>query len=161
MRLTQVRRGFAFICLLLCTPVLILGCASGPKFVAPKLTLVTASMMSADVFAQQFRVRLHVDNPNDRELPIRSIEYKLFLEGDGFAEGTSEASFVVPANGEKEFDLTMQTNFVSSIGRLLSRMSGTNRSSVQYSLTGKVIIDKRFGPKLDFAETGTVDLGRK
>jgi LEA14-like dessication related protein len=160
MRFVYARSGFAFCCLALALLSLV-GCASGPKLVAPRLTLVSANMVSADVFAQQFRVRLHVENPNDRELPIKSIEYKLFLEGDGFADGTSEASFVVPANGEKEFDLTLETNFVSSIGRLLSRLAGTSRTTIEYSLTGSVVIDKTFSPKLNFAETGTVDLGRR
>ncbi len=79
-------------------------------------------MVSADVFSQQFRIRLHVQNPNDRALPVKGIEYELFLQGDSFAEGTSAAPFVVPALGEIEFDLTVSTNFVASVGRLLSKM---------------------------------------
>jgi len=137
------------------------GCATGSKLVAPRLTLVNASLVSADVFAQQFRVRLRVENPNARELPIKGIDYKLFLEGDGFAEGKTEAGFTVPANGDKEFDLTMQTNFVSSIGRLLSRLNGASGNTVRYTLVGNVIVDTMFSPKLAFTESGTVDLGRR
>jgi hypothetical protein len=77
---------------LLLLAVLLTACVTN-KLQAPHLSLVSASMLSADVFAQQFRVRVHVDNPNARELPIKSIDYKLFLEGDSFAEGASQAPY--------------------------------------------------------------------
>jgi LEA14-like dessication related protein len=143
--------------------VALLGACTGmsSKVQAPRLTIVSANMTSADIFTQQFRVRVHAENPNDSALPIKSIDYKLFLEGDSFAEGVSEAPFVVPAKGEKEFDLTMRTNFVSSIGRLLSRLNGTSSNVIQYAFAGTVVVDMRFSPKLKFAESGTVDLGRK
>jgi LEA14-like dessication related protein len=132
------------------------GCIS-PKIEAPRLTLVTIGMMSADIFNQQFRVRLHVQNPNDREIPVKGLDYKLFLEGDSFAEGMSSQPFVIPALGETEFDLTVRTNFVSSIGRLLSRLGGS-RKQVSYVLEGKVLTDLGMFSKIPFRESGTVDL---
>ncbi|MBC7984119.1 MAG: LEA type 2 family protein, partial [Candidatus Obscuribacterales bacterium] len=118
------------------------ACASfTSKLATPKLSLVTASMVSGDVFSQTFRVRIHVDNPNATALPIKQIEYELFLEGDSFAEGTAAAPFVVPALGSTEFDLTMRTNFVSSIARLLSRLNGSNKNTVQYGFIGKLTAD--------------------
>ena len=146
---------------LVCT-VFLGACASmGPKLQSPQISLVSATMTSADIFSQQFRVRVHVDNPNNRALPIKTIDYKLFLENDSFAEGVSEAPFVVPANGMQEFDLTLRTNFVSSIGRLLSRLNGTGSSVIQYKFAGHVVVDATFSPKLNFGASGTVDLGRK
>jgi len=143
----------------LCALVLLLaGCSAlGPKVEVPRLTLVRVAMTSADIFNQQFLVRLHVQNPNDRELPIKGIDYKLFLEGDSFAEGLSNKPFVVPALGETEFDMTVRTNFVSGVGRLLSRLNG--RDQVQYVLEGKVLTDLGMGTKIPFQETGTVSLG--
>jgi LEA14-like dessication related protein len=137
------------------------ACASWSKLQAPRLTIVSASMTSSDVFSQQFRVRVHVQNPNARELPIKRLEYKLFLEGDSFADGQSDAAFVVPANGETEFDLALNTNFVSSIGRLLSRLTGTDRRDIQYNFEGSVVVDLPFSPKIKFAERGIVNLPRR
>lgn len=128
----------------------------GPKLEAPRLTLVSVAMTSADIFNQQFLVRVHVQNPNDRELPVKGIDYKLFLEGDSFAEGLSNKSFVVPALGETEFDMTVRTNFVSGLGRLMSRLNG--REQVSYVVEGKVLADLGMVKKIPFQESGTVNL---
>ena len=114
------------------------------------------AMTSGDIFSQNFLVHLSVENPNDRELPIKGIEYKLFLQGDSFAEGTSARPFVVPALGETEFDLTVRTNFVSSVGRLLTRLNGKNK--VEYIMEGKVLLQSGLVRNIPFQESGTVDL---
>jgi LEA14-like dessication related protein len=134
------------------------GCSSlGPKLETPRLTIVRVAMTSADIFNQQFLVRLHVQNPNDRDLPVRGIDYKLFLQGDSFAEGVSSKPFVVPALGETEFDMTVRTNFVSGVGRLLTRLNGRNQ--VEYIFEGKVLTDLGMVKKIPFQESGTVSLG--
>jgi LEA14-like dessication related protein len=140
---------------------LLAGCTSLTKLQAPRLSIVSVGMKSADIFSQDFRIRLHVQNPNDRSLPVKSIEYELFLEGDSFAEGVSSDPFVVPALGETEFDTTVHTNFVSSIGRLLSRLNGTDATSVHYEFVGKVAIDLPFVRDIPFKDSGTVDFATK
>jgi LEA14-like dessication related protein len=149
---TYIRR-YAVIVLL----AILTGCSAlAPKLEAPRLTLVSAAMTSGDIFSQTFRLRMHVQNPNDRELPVRGIDYQLFLEGDSFAEGISDRPFVVPALGETEFDLIVRTNFVSSIGRLLSRLHG--KDEVEYVIEGKVLTDIGMFKKIPFQESGTVNL---
>lgn len=144
-------------CALLVLLVALSGCSAlAPKLETPRLMLVSAAMTSGDIFSQTFRVRMNVQNPNDRELPVRGIDYKLYLAGDSFAEGVSDRPFVVPALGETEFDLTVRTNFVSSIGRLLSRLNGKNK--VEYVIEGQVLTDIGLLKKIPFRESGVVDL---
>jgi LEA14-like dessication related protein len=152
-----IRRGMGMVFVLLCLQLA--GCSTmGPKLEAPRLSLVNVGMVSADIFSQQFRVRMHVQNPNDRAIPVKGIDYELFLQGDSFAEGVTSESFVVPALGESEFDMIVRTNFVSSIGRLLSRLSGSDANKVAYSITGKVMLDQSFVRNIPFHDEGTVDL---
>jgi LEA14-like dessication related protein len=127
-----------------------------PKLAVPKLALVTVAMTSADIFNQQFLVRVNVQNPNDRELPITGIDYKLFLEGDSFSEGVSNKPFTVPAQGDIDFDMVVRTNFVSGAARLMSRLNG--RDQVQYVVEGKILTDISMMKKIPFQETGTVNL---
>ena len=111
-----MKRSFGVV---VCALVLCLAACSTPKLAVPKLALVSVAMTSADIFNQQFMVRLNVENPNDTELRITGIDYKLFLEGDSFAEGLSNKPFTVPASGDTDFDMIVRTNFVSSAGRLV------------------------------------------
>lgn len=135
------------------------GCASlRPQIETPRLAIVHVAMTSGDIFSQQFLVRMHVQNPNDRELTIRGLDYQLFLEGDSFAEGVSNESFVLPPLGETEFEMTVRTNFVSGIGRLLSRLG--DRSQVNYVVEGKVFTDIAFLKRIPFRESGSVDLSK-
>lgn len=127
-----------------------------PEMEAPRLALIHVAMTSADIFNQQFLVRVNVQNPNKRDLKVTGLDYTLFLEGDGFAEGVLNKPFTIPAEGETDFDMTVRTNFVSGIGRLLSRLNG--RTQVNYSLEGKLLTDVRFLKKIPFRETGSVNL---
>lgn len=133
------------------------GCSAlAPKIAVPQLSVVQVAMTSADVFNQQFLVRVRVENPNDRELPVKKIDYELFLEGDSFAEGTNAKPFVVPALGETDFDMMVRTNFVSGLGRLVSRLQG--RTQVNYVFEGKVYADVGMVKKIPFQQSGTVNL---
>ncbi len=137
--------------------VTVSGCSAlRPELEAPRLAIVHVAMTSADIFNQQFRLRVNAQNPNKRELKIKGLDYTLFLEGDGFAEGMLNKPFVIPASGETDFDMTVRTNFVSGIGRLLSRLNG--RTQVNYTLQGKLLTDIRFLKKIPFEETGSVNL---
>jgi LEA14-like dessication related protein len=139
---------------------LLAGCSSfgGPELEVPRLTLVRVSTTSPDMFNQQFLVKMNVENPNDQELPVKAVEYKLFLEGDSFAEGTSKRAFVVPAKGETEVDMPVTSNFVSGLGRLLSRLSG--RDQINYVFEGKLLTEVKSAKKIPFQETGSVQFTR-
>lgn len=156
MKLAAMVRTLTFVTLL----TGVTACSSmAPKLETPRLSIVKVAMTSGDIFSQNFLVQLNVQNPNDRELPIEAIEYQLFLQGDSFAEGTNGRSFTIPANGETEFDMTVRTNFVSSVGRLLTRLNGKTR--VEYVFEGKVRLASGMLRTIPFQESGTVDLATK
>jgi LEA14-like dessication related protein len=138
----------------------IAACTGLGDLQTPELNVLGVQMLSTDMFAQRFTVRMHVQNPNDIELPVKGIDYKLLLMGDQFAEGTTDQSFVLPALGEAEFDMTVTTNFVSSLGRLISRMGGGKLEDVEYELAGTLMVDKGFMRKIPFNKRGTVDFTR-
>ena len=147
--------------LLLALLAAVAACSSfGPKLETPQLTLLGIQIMSADMFAQQFKVRVKVVNPNDLAVAVEGLEYDILLMGDSFAEGTSNQSFVMPARGEVEFDMTVTTNFVSSLGRLVSRMGGGKLNDVQYQITGKLQLEKGVMRTIPFSRAGTVDFTR-
>ena len=141
--------------------VMVAACSPfNTKLESPELSLVSIQMLSTDMFAQKFKVRVLVKNPNDLEIPIKGLDYKIILMGDSFADGQSTERFVLPARGEAEFDMLVTTNFVSSLGRLISRVGGGKLRDLDYEIAGEVLLDKGMIRKLPFNHRGTVDIER-
>ena len=156
MPIRSVRMLFVAAC-----AVLLAACSSlGSKLEAPTLELVGVQMLSTDMFAQRFKVRVKVINPNDLELPVKGLEYTILMMGDSFAEGMANESFLLPAMGEAEFDMLVTTNFVSSFGRLLSRVQGGKLENIDYEITGKIMVEKGMVRKIPINHRGTVDFSR-
>jgi LEA14-like dessication related protein len=133
------------------------GCALAPKLTTPKLTIVGVRVEGSDLLAQHLKVRVHVQNPNDRRLPIKGIEYTLDVDGQPFATGDSAASFVVPALGEAEFDMNVTTNAGGTLVRLLARGPDA-LGSVPYRLTGKISLSEGWLQSIRFEQHGTFRL---
>jgi LEA14-like dessication related protein len=140
---------------------LLAGCATmGAKLESPTVSVLNVQVLSTDMFAQKFRVRVKVENPNNLELKVKGIEYEILLMGDGFAEGNSSDQFLLPAKGEAEFDMVVTTNFVSSLGRLISRKGGGKLEDVDYEIVGQIFVDKGMIKKIPFNHKGVVDFTR-
>jgi LEA14-like dessication related protein len=136
---------------------LLAACALAPKLEAPKLSIVDAQILSSDLWSQRLKVRLRVQNPNDRALPVKGLEYTIEVEGQQFASGESAASFVVPAMGEAEFDTTVTTNLAGALMKLLARGANAGHD-VSYRLSGKVSLSEGFLRSIPFDERGTFRL---
>jgi LEA14-like dessication related protein len=133
------------------------GCALAPRLATPTLTIVGVKLEASDLLAQRLRVRVHVQNPNDRKLPIKGIEYTLDVDGQPLATGDSAASFVVPALGEADFDMNVTTNVAGTLVRLLARAPDA-RASIPYRLTGKISLSKGWLQSIPFEQHGTFSL---
>ena len=152
---------FARVLFVAACAALVAACTSMPSNLrAPTCELVGVQILSTDMFAQRFKVRLRVDNPNDIELPVTGLEFTVFMAGDRFAEGMGNEQFVLPAKGNAEFDMLVTTNFVSSFGRLLSRTSNGKLEDVEYEIVGKIAVDKGVVRKIPFNHRGTVNFTR-
>jgi len=122
-----------------------------PKFEKPTLSVVGIQLMKSDFFHQELRVRLRVQNPNDRSLPVEGIIYQLEVEGQELAHGMSGESFVVPALGEAEFDMSVSANMANMLFKLLNR----NTSQVQYRIYGKISLSAGLLRSIRFDDHGT------
>jgi LEA14-like dessication related protein len=132
------------------------GCAwFVPKLQAPHLSVMAIDLQKGSLWQQKLRVRMHVDNPNDRVLPIKGITYTLDVNGQEFAHGQSAASFVVPPLGEAEFDMNMTANMAGTIISLLSHGSDAN---VEYHLAGKISLSHGLLHSVPFDQRGTFKL---
>jgi LEA14-like dessication related protein len=136
---------------------LLSGCAWFlPKFEKPRLSVVSVDVLKAELWEQQLKVRMRVQNPHDRSLPVKGLSYSLEIEGQEFANGVSGASFVVPALGEAEFDMNVTANMAGTLIKLFAH--GRNTQQIDYHLKGKVSLSHGWLRSIPFEETGTFNL---
>jgi LEA14-like dessication related protein len=136
--------------------LLLAGCASTLKLEAPKLSVVSMKMQSADIFSQRLQVRMRVQNPNDRELPVKGISYRIEVNDSELAQGLTNSPFVVPALGEAEFDVQVTANLASALSQILSRRGSSD--TLEYRLVGNVALSSGFLRHIPFDERGSVKL---
>lgn len=137
------------------TVVMLCGCSLFvPKLQTPTLSILNIQLLKSDLWQQELRVRMRVHNPNDRTLPVRGILYTLELDGQAFAHGESASSFVVPALGEAEFDMSVSANMAGMVMRLL----GQGGNQIDYHLSGKIALSAGLLRSIPFDDHGTFHL---
>src|SRR5262249_49525652 len=121
---------------------------------APAVNPVAVELEDVQLQEQHFKVRLHVDNPNDRPLPIKSVSCTLRIQGVDVGEGRSPAAFTVPAGGETEFDALVTTNVMKSVPSLLPKLFSTvlqQGEMPDYQVSGWVNPDIALVPPIPFS----------
>jgi LEA14-like dessication related protein len=133
---------------------LLASCSVLPDYEAPKLSVITMKLQSADLFSQRVQMRMRVMNPNSRELPVKGITYRVEVDGAELGEGVAGAPFVVPAFGEAEFDVQFTANLAGALVKLLSKRG--SHDSLEYRLVGSVALSSGFLRRIPFDERGSV-----
>jgi LEA14-like dessication related protein len=148
----RIPAGFVLLALLMS------GCSLFvPKLEKPKLSVVGVEMQKSDLWEQRLKVRMRVENPNDRPIPVKGITVALDIQDQEIAHGISGAAFNVPALGEAEFDMNMTANMAGALLKLLG--SGNQLGdSIDYHITGKLSLSSGLFRSIPFEDRGTVRL---
>lgn len=132
------------------------GCAIfGPSYEKPDIALANVEMLKANLWEQSFRLRLRVDNPNNRSLPVRGMQYQIYLNDARLATGVSDRAFEVPAYGSEYFELNVRSNLWRHIGDIVRLVE--SQQPVDYRIEGHIRTGLLFSPKLKLREKGTLD----
>lgn len=137
------------------------GCTLlAPRLEPPKLSILGVEIVKGDLFEQRLRVRVRVQNPNDRELAVKGLTYTIEVGGEEFGRGMSGSSFVVPRRGEAEFDMMLTANLAGTLVRLASRaqQSGARPDALDYRIVGKVSLASGVLRSIPFEDKGTLKL---
>jgi LEA14-like dessication related protein len=128
-----------------------------PKLEKPKLSVVNVELEKSDLWEQRLKVRMRVENPNDRPIPVKGLTVALDIEDQEIAHGVSGASFNVPAFGEAEFDMNMTANMAGALLKLLGA-GNQFRDSIDYRIKGKLSLSEGWLRSMPFEDRGTVRL---
>jgi LEA14-like dessication related protein len=128
-----------------------------PQYNRPNISVISIQMRGGNLLQQNFAVKLNIQNPNDRALPVLGVHIELSVGGEQIATGVSDHAIVVPAFGESEFDLTVSANMALALLKLTSKMD-QHADSIAYDLTGAASIDLPFLRNLPFHQSGSLPL---
>jgi LEA14-like dessication related protein len=126
-----------------------------PRLQTPQLSIVEISVLRANFLEQRLRVRMHVENPNDRDLPVQGLSYTVYLGGQQFATGASDASFIVPALGSADFNMDVTANAAGALFTILGERRG---QGIAYRMQGRVELSRGWLRSIPFEESGTFTL---
>ena len=128
-----------------------------PKFDRPNISVVSIELRSGNLLQQNFAVKLNVQNPNARALPVSGLHVHLNVGGVEVASGVSDHAVIVPPMGESEFDMTIKASVALALMQLAGKVD-QHTDSIDYDLTGSASIDLPFLRDLPFHQTGSFSL---
>ena len=111
--------------------------------------------MGGDGHQQNLQLRIQVDNPNDRQIAVRAIDYQLALAGTHIADGSSAEPFTVPALGQSEFTLNVNADLATLIKVVGAHL---NDPTVEYQATGTLHLAEGLLREIPFKGHGQVAL---
>ena len=88
------------------------GCASwfSDDLPDPQVHLVKVEVVRAKLLEQKFLLHFRVDNPNDEDLTVRALEYRIHLGDILLTEGEHEHWFTVGPKHSAYFKVPIRTN---------------------------------------------------
>lgn len=133
--------------------LLLAACAPIDKAQPPEVGLADIKLLPGGLFEQKFQLELRVTNPNNFDLPMEGLSFKLALNDKPFAQGVSNESVTIPRLGEARIPVVASTTVldimqqVLALGRSadltyrlegLAYLKGISRRTVPYERSGKL-----------------------
>lgn len=142
---------------LLLSLVLLGGCSTwfGGTFADPEVRLLRVETVEARLDEQLFRLHFEIANPNGRSLPVRGMNYSLFLNEIPLARNEDERSLIIPAHGNRRFEANLHTNLWRHI-RDITRFLEKPDQPVHYRLEGTLKAGMLFGRNVPFSRSGEI-----
>ncbi|MCU1716084.1 LEA type 2 family protein [Pseudomonas sp. 5P_3.1_Bac2] len=133
------------------------GCSSWSSgdFKTPEVRLLKVEVVKAKLLEQNFTLRFRIDNPNSFSLPVRGMEYVLYLNQIKLAEGQASVSVDVPAHGHRNFEIPVNTNLWRHLRQVIKALEKPN-VPIPYELTGSVKTGWFFGQSVHMSRSGEI-----
>lgn len=113
---------------------LLAGCATWlMKGEPPEVLVTNVTPLEASAFEQRLQVDLRIRNPNDFDLAVTGIDFRLDLNGNRLVRGLGNKELVVPRLSDAVTSVETSTSTLQVVRQLLS-FSGDQ--SLTYHVTG-------------------------
>ncbi|WP_248738113.1 LEA type 2 family protein [Pseudomonas sp. MWU12-2029] len=115
------------------------GCASwfADDTHDPAVHLVKVEVVRAKLLEQKFILHFRIDNPNDSELTVRGLEYRVHLADMLLAEGEHEHWITVGAKSSAFYKVPIRTNLWPKVKDVVKMLKNPHQQ-VPYRLQGEM-----------------------
>ena len=115
------------------------SCASwrGDEAPEPQVHLTKVVVVRARLVEQKFMLHFRVDNPDDSDLTVRGITYRIHLGDLLLTEGEHEHWFTVRPGHSRYFRVPIRTNLWPQVRKLV-KMLEKPRQQIPYRLEGEL-----------------------
>lgn len=115
------------------------GCASWFTDDArdPAVHLVKVEVVRAKLLEQKFILHFRIDNPNDSDLTVRGLEYRIHLADMLLAEGEHEHWMTVNPKSSAFYKVPIRTNLWPKVKEVVKMLKNPNQQ-IPYRLEGEM-----------------------
>lgn len=115
------------------------GCASwfSDDEPDPEVHLVRVEVVRAKLLEQRFVLHLRIDNPNDSDLTVRGLEYRIHLGDILLAEGEHEHWITVGPKRSSFYKVPIRTNLWPKVRDLVKQLKNP-KQPIPYRLEGEM-----------------------
>ena len=119
--------------------LLAVGCSSVPthKPIPPEISIAAVKPLNLSLSGQKLMFSLRVSNPNNYDLPLKSMNFIASFAGEDIATGSTNNKVRIPANGEAIVDVAVVAGLNTIINKL-SSMADSGNLQLQYGVKGIV-----------------------
>jgi LEA14-like dessication related protein len=133
------------------------GCASwfADDTLDPQVHLIKVEVVRAKLLEQRFVLHFRVDNPNDSDLRVRGLEYRIHLGKLLLAEGEYEKWFTVAPKSSGYFKVPIRTNLWPQVREVVKLLRKPTKP-IPYRLEGVLETGLFFGHDVHLARNGEI-----
>lgn len=115
------------------------GCASwfSDDSHDPAVHLVKVEVVRAKLLEQKFILHFRIDNPNDSDLTVRGLEYRIHLADLLLAEGEHERWITVGPKSSAFYKVPIRTNLWPQVKEVVKMLKSPNQQ-IPYRLQGEM-----------------------
>jgi LEA14-like dessication related protein len=119
--------------------MLISSCATLKSgFETPVVSISNFEALPSQGLIPQFKIGLHIINPNRTSLNLKGVVYTISLEGHKLMTGVANELPIIEAYGEGDVELHASVNFFSGIGFFTDLIKNQNMEKISYSFNAKL-----------------------
>jgi len=135
--------------------ILVLTCTSGcvswfSKIDPPEVLITNVTPLDSTPFEQRLDVELRVRNPNDYDLQVTGLDFRLDVNKKRLARGLGNKAFTIPRLGDATVTIETSTSMLHLMRQILSLR---NTQTLTYGVSGVLYLNDG---KLSFENSGVL-----